>query len=78
VLGAAEGTVWAGLCIDAILYAASLWLIVRAWRGCRALCRRNQGQCEGCGYDRGSLRLCPECGSPADTAHRAGPHMLSA
>lgn len=55
---------WPGFAINAIFYAALLWLLFFGSLTARRIIRRKRGLCVACGYDlRGDLDGgCPECG----------------
>jgi hypothetical protein len=56
--------VWPGFAVNALFYAAILWLLWSAPFAARRLVRRRRGRCIACGYDlRASAHdACPECG----------------
>lgn len=58
--------VWPGALANSVLFAAALWGIPfgarRGWLAARTTRRRRAGRCVGCGYARGALLVCPECG----------------
>jgi len=60
----ALGPVWPGLLINAVFYAAILWLIASGRHAARRFLRFHRGRCIYCDYDlRGSRHAqCPECG----------------
>ena len=56
--------IWSGFAVNTLLYAAVLWLLVRAPVAVRRRVRLKRGFCPACGYDlhHGGNDACPECG----------------
>ena len=52
--------IWSGFAINAIFYAAILWLLIRG----RRLLRLRRGLCPKCAYPMGESAVCTECGKP--------------
>ncbi len=59
--------IWPGFAVNAIFYAAILWLLIPGPFALRRLVRRRRGLCPACGYDlrHGEHEACPECGVTA-------------
>ena len=51
-----------GFFINALFYAAVLWLLIPGPVAMRRFIRRKRGQCQACGYPAGELPVCSECG----------------
>lgn len=56
--------IWLGFAINSLLFAASLWAILRGWGVLRRFVRDKRGQCPNCGYPVGTSPVCTECGQP--------------
>lgn len=54
---------WIGLAADTLFWSASAWALSAARHAWIRRLRRRRGQCALCGYPRGGLPKCPECGS---------------
>lgn len=54
--------VWSGFVVNTIVWGAvgMMVLMTPGWVVRRR--RRKRGLCEGCGYPRGDMQVCPECG----------------
>jgi hypothetical protein len=74
VLDLFRRALWPGFAINAVFYAAILWLLFAASFALRRWRRIKRGLCPKCGYDlRGSAddsSLCPECGAGVELAQR--------
>ncbi len=54
--------VWPGFAINAIFYAAILWLLIPGPFALRRLLRVRRGLCPKCAYPMGESSVCTECG----------------
>lgn len=62
---------WTGLIVNAVLYGAVAWVLVRLLPGrLRRRVRVWRRQCPSCGYPRGGV-MCPECGEGFGEGSRA-------
>ncbi len=61
------GIFWPGFGVNALFYAAILWLLILGPFALRRLIRQRRGLCPACGYDlrHGEHEACPECGVTA-------------
>jgi hypothetical protein len=55
---------WPGFAINALFYAAILWLLLAAPFALRRRLRLRFGRCPDCAYPVGASDLCTECGKP--------------
>lgn len=67
-----------GFLMNAVLYAAGLWLFLVAPFTVRRLVRRRSGRCVHCGYLIGSNEVCTECGNAVPAARRSGGRAIDA
>jgi hypothetical protein len=51
-----------GFALNALVFAAVVWLLLLAPFATRRMLRRRRGLCERCGYPRGESARCSECG----------------
>ncbi|MCI0364362.1 MAG: hypothetical protein L0219_10795 [Phycisphaerales bacterium] len=58
---------WPGFAINAIFYAAILWLLFAAPGSVRRRRRIKRGLCPACAYPVGENATCTECGKPVPT-----------
>lgn len=55
-----------GLLADVVFWAVAWLAVSRMTRAAQRMVRINRGGCTQCGYDVGSLKVCPECGFHRD------------
>ena len=60
-----------GFAINTIFYAVLLWLLICGPFALRRFLRVNRGLCVKCGYPRGELPVCTECGAELPRSARA-------
>ncbi len=54
--------IWPGFAVNAIFYAAVLWLLIPGPFALRRLIRVRRGLCPACAYPLGGSAVCSECG----------------
>lgn len=64
-VGLSVWPVWPGLVVDTGLYAAVAAVPMFLWPAVRRRRWKREGLCSACGYERGGLPVCPECGRRA-------------
>ena len=56
--------IWPGFAVNALFYAAILWLLIPGPFALRRFIRVRRGLCVACGYRMGEAVVCSECGKP--------------
>ena len=59
--------IWGGLIVNAVVYAAILWLLIPGTFTLRRLRRIKNGLCPKCAYPVGESSVCTECGKELAT-----------
>ncbi len=59
-----NGLLWPGVVINALPYAAALWLLISGPFRLRRFIRAKRGRCPACAYPVGPSDVCSECGKP--------------